>query len=202
MPGRKQKRKSSEEILSKSTLEILPIRFYDEQIGSFILEDKSYLDILELIPSDRDNLQGDELKYIIILCVRFYRIYSPDGKIMSMYFPINTWTQRTHLQRKWKKATDAVRKKWLQLMIEELETLDQNVKRREYYLVYFGRDKEEFLKNKTRILKSLGYGRNRLVKNIGKEKKIQILRKICNMNTLILPDDLVDVSEGGEDEKE
>ena len=86
-----------------TTLEILPIRSYDEQIGCFLLGDKSFLDILDVLPSDRDNLQGDELRYNIMLNTRFYRMYAPDGKLISMNFPINTSVQRAHLQHKLKK---------------------------------------------------------------------------------------------------
>ena len=197
---REKKRKKKEIDLIKSMLEILPIRSYDEQIGAFLLEDKSFLDVLDVVSSDRDNLQGDELQYKVILSMRFCRMYGPDGKYTSMNFPINTSVQRGHLQHKKRKAADVVRQKWLQRETDELITLDQNVVRKEYYLMYFGKDKDDFLKNKTRILKSLGYGRNRMMEDISKEKKIQIIRKICNMNTLILPDDLIE--ERDEYEKE
>ena len=184
------KRNSRNDPQIKTMRDILPIRSYDEQIGSFILEDKSLLDLLQVMPADRDNLQGDELKYNIILSTRFYRLYAPDGKLISMNFPINTSLQRRHLQRRLKRTPDIVRKEWIEREIDELLTLDQNVMRREYYLMYFGKDADDFLKNKSRILKSMGYGRNKLVEEISKEKKIQIIRKICNMNTLILPDEL------------
>ena len=52
------------------------------------------------------------------------------------------------------------------------------------------------LKNKNNIEKWIGFGRSPLVQGIEKEKKIQIIRKLCNMNTLILSDEL----KGDEDE--
>lgn len=56
--------------------------------------------------------------------------------------------------------------------------------------MYFGATKEELIKNRTNMISWIGRGRNRIVREIDKEKKIQIVRKLCNMNALILPDEL------------
>ena len=56
--------------------------------------------------------------------------------------------------------------------------------------MYFGATREELIKNRTTMLSWIGRGRNRIVREIDKEKKIQIVRKLCNMNALILPDEL------------
>jgi hypothetical protein len=71
--------------------------------------------------------------------------------------------------------------------------------RKEFYLMYFGKNRDDLIRNKNNIDKWIGFGRNRLVEDMSKEKKIQILRKICNMNSLILPDELKDEED---DEKE
>ena len=190
MPKKEKKSKKKKEVVNKSALDILPIRFYDEAIGAFVYEDGTHMDLYNIVPSDRSNLQGDELQFNIYNSTRFYRLYSPDGKFISMNFPVNTSFQREYLENKKKLATDKVRKLWLEREIKELELLDQNVMRREYYLMFWGNDKEDFVKNKDNIEKWIGNGRSRLVEEIDKEKKIQIVRKICNMNSLILPDDL------------
>lgn len=190
MPKKEKKSKKKKEVVNKSALDILPIRFYDESIGAFVYEDGTHMDLYNIVPSDRSNLQGDELQFNIYNSTRFYRLYSPDGKFISMNFPVNTSFQREYLENKKKLATDKVRKLWLEREVKELELLDQNVMRREYYLMFWGNDKEDFVKNKDNIEKWIGNGRSRLVEEIDKEKKIQIVRKICNMNSLILPDDL------------
>lgn len=179
----------------KSNLQILPIRFYDESLDCFILDDKSYLDIMGVIPSDRRNLQGDAIEYNIINNMRFYRIYSGDLKFISLNFPVNTSFQRDILLRKIKKTGDEVRKLWLEREIEELERLDANVMRREYYMMFYGKTKDEFIKNKSSIINAIGYGRNKLVEEIEKEKKIQIVRKLCNLNSLLFSDELTEVSD-------
>lgn len=176
--------------VDKTILNILPIRKYDDSVGAFMYENGTYMDLFYIVPSDRSNLQADELQFNIYNNIKFYRLYYPDSKIISMNFPVNTAMQREYLQQKMKKATDKVRKLWLEREIEELNLLDQNVMRREYYLMFFGKNKDEFVKNKDNIEKWIGNGRSRLVEKLEKEKKIQIVRKLCNMNSLILPDDL------------
>lgn len=188
--GKEKKKPDKKDNISKSTLDILPIRFYDDQVDGFIYEDGTYMDIFNIIPSDRRNLQGDELNYNIYSVTKFYRLYSPDGKFISMNFPVNTSVQRAYLQKKLKGATDKVRATWLEREIRELDLLDQNIMRREYYLMFWGTSREDFIKNKDNIEKWIGSGRSRLVEPMTKEKKLQIMKKICNMNSLILPGDL------------
>ena len=64
----------------------------------------------------------------------------------------------------------------------------------------FGSNSEEFLKNRTNILAWLGRGRSKIIKEIDKEKKIQIMRKLCNMNSLIIPDELREVQDYEDEE--
>ena len=51
-------------------------------------------------------------------------------------------------------------------------------------------NKDEFIKNKTDVTKNIGIGKSKLIDEIDKRKKVQILRKLCNINTLILPNAL------------
>lgn len=193
MLGRKKEKKPE---AVRSNLEVLAVRSYDEGAGCFVMEDHTYMDLFQILSSDRSNQQGDELQYSIYNFTRFFRLYGPDSKIISMNFPVNTSFQRGVLGRKVRKTTDDVRRGWLDRETEELARLDQNIMRKEFYYMYFGKNREDMLKNKNNIEKWIGFGRSPLVQGIEKEKKIQIIRKLCNMNTLILSDEL----KGDEDE--
>ena len=173
----------------KTNLEILPIRSYDESIDCFKLKDGSYIDLMDIMPSDRANLQEDELKWQIMKSIRFYRLYAPDSKLISMNFPVNTSPQREYLSRKLSRAADPVRKLWIEREIRELELVDQNIVRREYYLMIFGDNRETMIKNKAQIHRLIGHGRNKIAGKMSKGKKIQIVRKLCNMNSLVLGDE-------------
>lgn len=188
---RKKKEKGfGKEETIKTNLEVLNIRGYDEELDAFYMADGSFLDLMEIVARDRQNLQDDAVRFDIITLTRFERLYAPDHKDIGLNFPINTAVQRRNLERKWRKTSDPVRKRWLEREIDELLTLEGNIDRKEFYRMYFGATKEELIKNRTNMLSWIGRGRNRIVREIDKEKKIQIVRKLCNMNALILPDEL------------
>lgn len=186
---RNKKQQKSEEELIKTNMDILNIRFYDEDIDAFILDNGTCVDLLQIVTKDRENLQDDVVRYDIYNLTRFEKLYALPHKDIGLNFPINTSMQRANLQRKYRSTADPVRRKWLQREIEELETLDANIERKEFYRMYFADTKDELVKNRRDILSYIGYGRNKIVKQIGKDKKIQIIRKMQNMNTLVLPEE-------------
>ena len=187
---KKEEKAGKKEEIIKTNLEILDIRGYDEELDAFHTADGSYFDLLEIVARDRQNLQDDAVRFDIITLTKFERLYAPDHKDIGLNFPINTSVQRRNLERKWRMTSDPVRKRWLEREIQELLTLEGNIDRKEFYRMYFGATREELIKNRTNILSWIGRGRRRIVKEIDKEKKIQIVRKLCNMNALILPDEL------------
>lgn len=196
---RKEEKKEKKEII-KTNLEILAIRRYDEELEAFIMEDGSFLDLLEIVARDRQNLQDDAVRFDIMTLTKFERLYANDHKDIGLNFPINTSLQRNNLEKKLKKTSDPVRRKWLLREIDELLTLDSNIDRKEFYRMIFGSNREEFLKNRTNILAWLGRGRSKIIKEIDKEKKIQIMKKLCNMNSLIIPDELREVQDNEDEE--
>lgn len=190
MIRKKKEKGSGKEEIIKTNLEVLNIRGYDEELDAFYMADGSFLDLMEIVARDRQNLQDDAVRFDIITLTRFERLYAPDHKDIGLNFPINTAVQRRNLERNWRKTSDPVRKRWLEREIDELLTLEGNIDRKEFYRMYFGATREELIKNRTTMLSWIGRGRNRIVREIDKEKKIQIVRKLCNMNALILPDEL------------
>ena len=190
MIRKKKEKGSGKEEIIKTNLEVLNIRGYDEELDAFYMADGSFLDLMEIVARDRQNLQDDAVRFDIITLTRFERLYAPDHKDIGLNFPINTAVQRRNLEWKWRKTSDPVRKRWLEREIDELLTLEGNIDRKEFYRMYFGATKEELIKNRANMLSWIGRGRNRIVREIDKEKKIQIVRKLCNMNALILPDEL------------
>lgn len=196
---RKDEKSDKKEII-KTNLEILAIRRYDEELEAFIMEDGSFLDLLEIVARDRQNLQDDAVRFDIMTLTKFERLYANDHKDIGLNFPINTSLQRNNLEKKLKKTSDPVRRKWLLREIDELLTLDSNIDRKEFYRMIFGSNREEFLKNRTNVLAWLGRGRSKIIKEIDKEKKIQIMKKLCNMNSLIIPDELREVQDYEDEE--
>lgn len=179
--------KKSRENIVKTNLDIMPVREYDVKLNAFILQDSNYLDLLEIIPKDRGNLKDEELQYEIYMFQKFFRLYLPDHKIISLNFPINTKKQRNNLEFAIENTLDPIRKEWLEREIRELESLEETVTRREFYFMYFGYDKNSFVKNKSNVIRWTNRGRSKLLKEMNKGKKIQIITKLNNMNSLIIP---------------
>lgn len=178
----------------KTCLDVLKIRKFDEKLNAFFMADGSYMDILEIAARDRQNLQDDAVQFDIYALARFEKLYSADHKDIALNFPINTGGQRRFLERKIKKTKDPVRLLWLSREIEELELLDANIERKEFYRFIFAPTEQELIKNRGNVLSWLGQGRSRLIKEISKEKKIQVVKKMCNMNALITEDELKEIN--------
>ena len=185
----RKERKKKEQIL-KTSAEVMKIRSYDEGIDAFVLSNGRYMDFLEIVAKDRDNLQDDAINYDIFLLTKFERLYSGDHKDIGLNFPINTGKQRYYLEEKKKKTKDPVRQLWLDREINELLSLETEVERKEFYRMFWGKTKSDLEKNRRNMLGWLGRGQSKIVRTIPKEKKIQIVKKLVNMNTLILADDL------------
>ena len=177
------------------TLVIVPHRHYDEEADAFVLKDGSYMDFLEVIPKDRENQDPDEIRFDTLVMMRFYKLYSDDIKWISMNFPMNTQKQRVFKKKKLDESIDPVRRRWLEHQIAEFERLDANIGRREFFLCFWGDNRDVFLSKRKKILADLGTGRGRMIKEISKDKKIRITYKMLNMNTLVTSEEHEEIEE-------
>lgn len=180
---------------------LLPLRYYSDESEAFVMSDGSFLDILSVRTKDRKNLKDEEIKYYIYRYTKFYKQYEGDLKYISMNFPVDTSSQRKYMSNYSKKTLDKNRQKWLERKIAEFNNLDDVVNRREYYLMYFAKNKEELIKNRS-IIKNFSIGRNNLFLAIEATEKFQVMKKLLNMNTLIVKEELKheeSIEEDGED---
>lgn len=180
---------------------LLPLRYYSDESEAFVMSDGSFLDILSVRTKDRKNLKDEEIKYYIYRYTKFYKQYEGDLKYISMNFPVDTSLQRKYMSNYSKKTLDKNRQKWLERKIAEFNNLDDVVNRREYYLMYFAKNKEELIKNRS-IIKNFSIGRNNLFLEIEATEKFQVMKKLLNMNTLIVKEELKheeSIEEDGED---
>lgn len=177
----KKKKSKKQENITKTNLDVLPIRDYDEDLNAFVLEDGSYLDIIEKVAEDVTNMLEDESQRLMIGFAKFLKLYKDDFKIVSMNFPTNTLEQQKNLQEIADKTNSPVRKKWLSRSISELTRADQGTRKREYHLFIFSKDKEEHYEH----MKQLGV-LGESIRAISLQKKRQIIYQLCNPNSLVL----------------
>lgn len=173
--------KEKKPVIGKNNLDILPIRYYDEDAESFVLKDGSYFDIYEKVADDVDNMIEDEVQMLMIRFAKFLKLYKDDLKIVSMNFPTNLLSQQKRLEKKMHETRDPVRKRWLERSISELQRAEKGTRKREYYFVLLSKDAEEHY-DQVQQLSVLGDG----VRKMSLDKKLQIVYKLCNPNSLIV----------------
>lgn len=189
MRGKNKKSREKEERakVNKDILQILPIRYYDEEAEAFVLQNEIYMDLFEVILRDRYNVSDDEIEYDILTLAKFYKVYSDDIKWISLNFPVDTHVQRSNKAKIIARTHDPVRLKWLKRHVSEMEKIDANTQRRESYLQVFGHGKENFIKNRNKVMTELGRGRGNIITSMEKEKKFTVLYKLNNMSSIVRP---------------
>lgn len=178
---KKKKEKKAEPSVIKTNLDVLPIRNYDEKLKAFVLNDGRLIDIVEKTADDIENMLEDEIQYLMISFARFLKLYSDDIKLITMNFPTNTINQQKHLESVLERTSDPVRRKWLQRSISELQKVDRGTRKREYYLMIFSEDIKSHIDHMKEV-STMGDG----VREMTFEKKVKILYKLNNMNSLVV----------------
>lgn len=177
-------RKKNQKQIVKTNLDIFPIRCYDEDMKAFVLEDGSFLDIIERMADDVDNMLEDEVQYEMLHFARFLKTYEEDIKLLSMNFPTDTINQQRAIQQKAESTNSPVKKRWLMRSLDELKRVDAGTRVREYYFVILSRDEKMHYEN----LKRLQLQGERL-RELPLSKKTQIIYKLCNPNSIITLED-------------
>lgn len=182
---RTRRKKAEENRFDKTTMDILPIRYYDEELEAFVLKDDLCMDLLEVILKDRVNTSEDEVEYAILTLAKFYKVYSSSVKWIALNFPVDTHIQRANKLKILERTNDPVRRKWIERQISEMEKIDANAQKRESYLQIFGQGKDQFIKNRNKVKAEIGRGRGNIVKEISKEKKFMVIHKLSNMSSIV-----------------
>lgn len=167
--------------ISSSITDIIPI--IDYQNDCFILKNGTLMDMLQITCKDLVNASEDEREYDILCYSKFYKTFGDDVKIIALNFPTNTKAQQEYIQHKIANTTNPVFIRHLENKLRELVYIEEHRTNREYYLIIFSSSIEEYRENINVLKRSLG--NEDLIEEMSKEKKIQIISKICNQNTPI-----------------
>ena len=178
---KKKKEKEEKVYIPKSTAELLPFIGIDK--GLFFMNDKSYVDIFQIVTKDLISASESEIEFDMLQFEKFYKMYAVDCKIIGINFPTDTKRQQQYYQHKLNTTDNPLFKEILQTKYEELVDVNLYYTDREYYLMVFCASYEKYLEAKNIItvtLKNVG-----LVSEISATKKIQIITKLCNKATSI-----------------
>ena len=114
----------------------------------------------------------------------FLRGMSGDIKIIAMNYPTQTSSQRRYLERVRDRTENGRYLYFLNQKLAELERIEEKVSDREYYVMLFAANEQQYRKYASDLNDLMG--RTLTVSQIGKEKKIQILRRLGTAGSRIM----------------
>ena len=141
-----------------------------------------FLDIFQIESMDIKGMNEIEARTVILSFAYMLKVYNEDLKIISMNYPTNTKIQQAYFEKKIKECTNKDYLYFLEKSLKQLRLVEKVRSDREFYCMIFAKDEKEMRDNRENILsnsKSIG------VYAIETEKKINILRKLNNMNSKV-----------------
>lgn len=163
---------------------LLKVVNYDVNSDCFYHSEGYYFDFIKIISKDWQNKTEDEAALDIARWCRFYRTYGDDLKIITLNFKMVTHEQQEYVKRRLENQKNTQLRRCLIRKLKELEDLEKYNTSREFYLMFFGKSKEDLNKNRMTIFNNLS---NHIVSRMGQDKKFQILYKLCNKNMNVKP---------------
>lgn len=175
----KSKKKNKPRI-QKNVLNVIPIRSYDYDNECYINADKTIIDIICIKCKDFNTQSSTMLERDMVCLTDFFRVYAPDIKIISINIPTNCGEQISYLNYKIAHCQNEYRRQQLEIKKAEQEWIEKNRLNKEFYIMYFANDIEEFRKRKSIITEKLGG--NGLLEKISKREKDIVFMKMNNKN--------------------
>lgn len=171
----KKEAKSNENRL-KNTADLLGISEYHN--GYFVRWNGELMDIFQLLGSNVRSANPAEVTALIENHARYYRMQTKNIKIITLNYPTNTKEQREHLKWFLDRSADPIHKEMLTDEIRVLEYLEEYRTETANFLFLFGTTEADLSAQRQLLLSS-----NILtVRQLEPEKKITLLKKLCNMN--------------------
>lgn len=167
----------------KNVATLIPIKDYDEQLEAFLYCDNTYFDLLKINAKDLQNASNEAVQMDCMQFIKMFRTYGDDLKILALNFPNDTGKQQKYFRHVLKRTENPIYRYFIEEQLDKLDLVQQDMTEREYYLMVFGKDKND-LQTKRNEIRGL-LGRNGLLEFLDYKKKIHILFKLCNQNTRI-----------------
>lgn len=179
------KKENSKKAVLPTTLEKMDIRRYDDAHDCFQRKDGSYMDLIKIKTRDRANTSEDDIQFDILKLMKWLQTYEDSVKIMSLNFPTNTLKQQEYYKKKIEKCKNSNQKKWLTVSLKELEWIDKNTTKREYYIVYYAKTLDKQINTKQQIINKLQLGQNGMLEELSRQKKEDIYYKLMNPSSIV-----------------
>lgn len=180
--AKKQKKNNRNEKanVDKSIVELIPIKYYDSSLDAYVLNNGWYMNFLKINTKDIYSASDDEQNWDNMKFTKLYQTFPGELKYICLNFPTNTMEQQEYWKHKIEITANPSMKKRQQERLYQLEWLQINSTKREFYMVYFTPGIEELKKATLDIMAIMGQGRDGLIEIISQTKKHQVLFKIAN----------------------
>lgn len=177
--------KTAKKKVHKNFLDTNDIRRYDSEHKFILRKNGKYIDFYRIKTIDRANMSESDVQYEMAKFLKFLQTYAENIKITALNFPSNSQQQQAYFRKKIKQTKNPYQKKWLEISLYELEWIDQNTTKREYYLFYFGNTLDEMTTLKHNIINKLRIGQMGMLEEISQGKKEDIVFKLNNPSSII-----------------
>lgn len=176
----------------KDLKEIIPVANYDEQMRCFQLRDGTYADIYRIISKDLVNGDPDDIEMDCFTWAKFYKTYGSDIEIVSMMFPCDTTRQQDYWSSILEKNENPVFEPMIRRKISELEYRERHTLKKEFFVIFFWKTKEEARTGRRTLESTLGIKEldgagdiTNLLAEATEIRKEQVLFKFANKNSQI-----------------
>ena len=129
-----------EHAINKSVLDVIPIAYYDTSVDAYKMKNGEYMDFFKINTKDIYSLSENERILYDLTFTKLYRTYPDDLKFITLNFPTNTRKQQEYWKHKIELTTNPFLKKQQEEKLFQLEWLQRNSTKREFYLCYYAAD--------------------------------------------------------------
>lgn len=187
MKARKKKEQGgTEPSIDKTVLEVLPHAYYDTNNDVYVYRDGTIMNIFRIITKDLNSSSESEMNWDNMKFEKMYKLYFDDMKIIALNYPCNTQEQQRYWKHKLESTSNRELKKMQQQRLDQLKWLEKHNTSREFYLMVFAKNIDEYFQNKSTIFSTLGTGKDGLIEEVEADKKHYIMYKMNNKSSWIL----------------
>jgi hypothetical protein len=173
-----KKEKKLRKKIKKSTLDYIDFLLIKD--NKFIKhKDGSFIEILEIVPLNLNNINPDFKQSLIDKNSNFYLSYSNDVKLIYINYPNDFSKQKQFLINKIEKEENKFKQYMLKLKLEEFEILENFKYKKSFFLLVFGNSEIDLIENIKRIKDTFPLK----LEHTNKETKEKIYFKLNNLNS-------------------
>jgi len=119
----------------KSVMDVLPFSHVDEDY--IVLNDGSYLEILQIETTDLHSKNDDELQQLLYPRTGFIRSYNNAFKEVALNFPVDASLQRRYWLKKMKSTNNPVKLRIIERNLQSFDFIEKERTNREFFMFIY-----------------------------------------------------------------